>query len=140
MNFTENLGKWEETVADIQVVQQVRQGQTTEYYAAAGQIASISDDDLLVMSFDAEVNIDEIIVINGGTLFWDLKINYPQTDQDNYIYSSTDANYSMNGGEEGAGNAPDVKTWFRLPANSRVLLHFSSVTTSGPVELLVIAR
>lgn len=126
-------------MSDIRIVQQSRPGATTEYYGVAGQAVAIVASDKLIMSFDTEIQADEILVVNGGSLTWSMSILYPQTGITNFIYSST-GNYTLNGGDAGMGTKPTVKTWFRLPANSSIELTFSSVTTSGKVELLVLGR
>lgn len=126
-------------MADIRVVQQARPGATTEYYGVAGQAVGIAASDRLIMSFDAEIQADEILVVNGGQLTWSMSVVYPQTGISNFIYSST-GNYTLNGGDSGVPTKPTVKTWFRLPPNSSIELTFSSVTTSGQVELLVLGR
>ena len=70
-------------MADIRLVQQVRSGITTEYYGVIGQSSSISASDKLIMSFDAEITIDELIVSldAGADVVWDLDIVYPQTSE-----------------------------------------------------------
>ncbi len=131
-------------MAEYRDVQVVRPGITTEYYSVIGQDVSITTNDRLIMSFDKEVTVDELMVYKvggGGSFNWDLNIVYPQTGIRNFIYNST-GDYTMNGGDNvpAVPTAPNVKTWFRLPANSSLELTFFAVASSATVELIVIGR
>lgn len=127
-------------MADFRSVQKVRQGVTTEYYAVVGQNVPITTGDRLIMSFDTELALDEIImrkVGGGGTFNWSMNIVYPQTGIANHIFSST-GDFTLNGGS-GAGK-PTLRTWFRVPANTSLIVDFSAVTASATVELIVVGK
>lgn len=127
---------------DFRFVHKVRPGATTEYYSVVGQNISITTGDRLIMSFDTELQFDEIMlrkVGGGGTFNWAMNIVYPQTGIANHIFSST-GDFTLNGGNASGPTDPSLRTWFRVPANTSLIVDFAAVTASATVEVIVIGK
>lgn len=117
------------------VIQDVRMGQLSEYYGSFS--ASVTSDTLL-MSFEGELMLTDLIVSQGSTdVTFNVSLLYPSSGISAKLNSSvlTSTEWSLNGNAGQNGNK-----WYRLPSGGAIEIQVVTVNSSGPVEVVVVGK